>query len=225
MHLVDLAAGFLGAVPLVGSTIPIAVGTAFASHLQQLPRVTLAFFGEGATEEGVFHESMNFASLKRLPVVFVCENNLYSVYSPMSVRQPSHREVFLLAIGHGVESHQADGNDVDEVYRVTKRAVDKARAGEGPTFLEFKTYRWREHCGPNFDNHIGYREPEEFERWKVTCPVDRVRRRLIAEGRLSQEQLDVTRANVDREIAEAVAFAKSSPFPRREEIYTHLFAT
>src|SRR5581483_333859 len=106
MHLVDLAAGFLGAVPIVGSTIPIAVGTAFASKARGESRVTLSFFGEGATEEGVFHESINFASLKKLPVVFVCENNFYSVYSPLSVRQPAQREVFQQAIGHGVEDRK-----------------------------------------------------------------------------------------------------------------------
>jgi len=109
MHLVDPAAGFMGAVPIVGSTIPIAVGLAFANRLLKRDRVTAAFFGEGATEEGVFHESANFASLHRLPIVFVCENNLYSVYSPMSVRQPAHREVFQLAAGHGIVAHQGDG--------------------------------------------------------------------------------------------------------------------
>ncbi|HIO55582.1 MAG TPA: thiamine pyrophosphate-dependent dehydrogenase E1 component subunit alpha, partial [Candidatus Marinimicrobia bacterium] len=161
MHLVDLAVGYLGSAPIVGSTIPIAVGTAFGSTMRGDSRVTVAFFGEGASEEGVFHESLNFALLKKLPIIFVCENNLYSVYSSMEVRQPRVREVYEVARGHGIESRQGDGNDVDEVYEMTKRAVDKARKGGGPTFLEFKTYRWREHCGPLYDNDIGYRTESE----------------------------------------------------------------
>lgn len=224
MHLVDLAAGFLGAVPIVGSTIPIAVGTAFASQARGESRVTLSFFGEGATEEGVFHESINFASLKKLPVVFVCENNFYSVYSPLSVRQPAQREVFQQAIGHGVEAHQADGNSVEEVFRLTRAAVAKARAGDGPTFLEFKTYRWREHCGPGFDNHIGYRTPEEYESWKAQCPLDRARRQLLAERLLTAADEDRWQAEVAQEMAEAVAFAKSSPFPPRAAMVENLFA-
>ncbi|MBM3944711.1 MAG: thiamine pyrophosphate-dependent dehydrogenase E1 component subunit alpha, partial [SAR202 cluster bacterium] len=112
MHLVDLEAGFLGAVPIVGSTIPIAVGAAWGSRMRGEERVVVAFFGEGSTEEGVFHEALNFAALRRLPVVFVCENNLYSVYSPMSVRQPANREVYQVAAGHGVPSFQVDGNDL-----------------------------------------------------------------------------------------------------------------
>ena len=224
MHLVDLAAGFLGAVPIVGSTIPIAVGTAFASKARGESRVTLSFFGEGATEEGVFHESINFASLKKLPVVFVCENNFYSVYSPLSVRQPAQREVFQQAIGHGVEAHQADGNSVEEVFRLTRNAVEKARAGDGPTFLEFKTYRWREHCGPSFDNHIGYRTPEEYESWKAQCPLDRTRRQLMAERPAAAAEEARWQAELAREIEEAVAFAKSSPFPPRSAMTEHLYA-
>lgn len=223
MHLVDLAAGFMGAVPIVGSTIPIAVGLAFGAQLQGASRVTLAFFGEGATEEGVFHESINFASLKKLPVVFVCENNFYSVYSPLDVRQPSHREVFQQAIGHGVESHQADGNDVAEVLRLTQAAVEKARSGGGPTFLEFKTYRWREHCGPGYDNDIGYRTPTEYEHWKALCPLAHTHGQLLAAGTVAAE-LDTMQARIDLEIAEAAAFAKASPFPTRESASQPLFA-
>src|SRR5882724_167878 len=224
MHLVDVAAGFLGAVPIVGSTIPIAVGTAFASQLRGESRVTLSFFGEGATEEGVFHESINFASLKKLPVVFVCENNLYSVYTPMSVRQPAHREVFQQAVGHGVEAHQADGNSVEEVFRLTQAAVAKARAGGGPTFLELKTYRWREHCGPNFDNNIGYRTEQEYESWKAQCPLVRLRPQLLAKKLMSEADEARWQAELAREIEDAVAFAKSSPFPPRSAMTEHLFA-
>ena len=143
MHLVDLKAGFVGAVPIVGSTIPIATGLAFADRQLKRDRVTVAFLGEAATEEGVFHESVNFASLHQLPIIFVCENNLYSVYSPMGVRQPAHREVWQLAAGHGVAAHQGDGNDPLAVYALARAAAAHARSGQGPVFLELTTYRWR----------------------------------------------------------------------------------
>ncbi len=157
MHLIDLDAGFMGSTPIVGSTIPIAVGAAFGSVMQNDDRVTMVFFGDGAVETGVFHESLNFAALKKLPVIFVCENNLYSVYSPLEVRQPAGRRILNLALAQGIESIEGDGNNVELVHELCSRAVGKARKGGGPTFFEFATYRWREHCGPEYDNHIGYR--------------------------------------------------------------------
>src|SRR5215469_7287442 len=182
MHLIDLEAGFLGAAPIVGSTIPIAVGVAFGSVLRGENRVVTAFFGEGATEEGAFHEALNFAALKRLPVLFVCENNLYSVYSPLSARQPAGRDLFRLAASHGIESRQGDGNDVGAVHAMTGEALEHIRSGAGPAFLEFGTYRWREHCGPNYDNQIGYRSEEEFQRWRALCPIERWHKRGLSEG-------------------------------------------
>lgn len=224
MHLVDLEAGFVGAVPIVGSTIPIAVGTALASQMEGSDRVTAAFFGEGATEEGVFHESINFASLKKLPVVFICENNFFSVYSPLSVRQPPHREVFEQAKGHGVPGEQADGNDVRRVYKLMAKAVDRARRGEGPTFLEFKTYRWREHCGPNYDNDIGYRAVEEFESWRALDPIERLSKELSLESGLAHAPIAENERRIAAEIDEAVAFAKASPFPGSATMFDHLYA-
>jgi TPP-dependent pyruvate/acetoin dehydrogenase alpha subunit len=224
MHLVDLEAGFLGAVPIVGSTIPIAVGAAWGSRIRGEERVVVTFFGEGATEEGVFHEAINFASLKKLPVIFVCENNLYSVYSPMSVRQPAHREVVEVARGHGVEAYQADGNDVLAVRDLAGRAVAKARAGDGPMFLEFATYRWREHCGPNYDNTFGYRTESEFEAWKEKDPVPAFEHRLRAVGVLTDEILGALTAEVTAEIDDAINFAKASPFPDASEMDTFIFA-
>ncbi len=224
MHLIDRSVGFLGAVPIVSSTIPIAVGTALSSQLEKSNRVTLAFFGEGATEEGVFHESMNFASLRKLPVIFVCENNFFSVYTMMSPRQPAHREVSQQALGHGVEAHQGDGNNVEEVHHLVSTAVKKARAGEGPTFLEFKTYRWREHCGPNYDDHLDYRPAGEFEQWKKNCPIDRLRTRLISEGLLTDATMKTLSQNIATEIDDAFVAAAASPFPETFTMSQGLFA-
>lgn len=225
MHLVDLAAGFLGATPIVGSTIPIGVGAAFGCVVRGQPRLTVIFFGEAATEEGVFHESINFAALKRLPVLFVCENNLYSVYSPLSVRQPPGREVVSLARGHGLESYQGDGNDVVEVYRIAGEAIDKIRHAGGPIFLEFKTYRWREHCGPNYDNQLGYRSEGEFEEWKRRCPIARLRRSLIEGGLMREGEMEAITVELEAEVAEAVRFAKESPFPEERLLREHVYSS
>jgi pyruvate dehydrogenase E1 component alpha subunit len=218
MHLLDLDAGFLGATPIVGSTIPIGVGTALGSLLQGEARVTAVFFGEGATEEGVFHESLNFAAIKRLPVLFVCENNLYSVYSPLAVRQPPGRDAVALAAALGVPGARHDGNDAVGVARLAREAVRRARAGEGPTFLEFATYRWREHCGPNYDNDLGYRSPEEFEAWRTRCPVEGLRRSLESSGELGDGEHRRLEATLEAEMEEAVTHARRSPFPGYEEL-------
>lgn len=224
MHLIDLDAGFLGAAPIVASTIPIAVGVAFGVQMKNEPRVTLCFFGEGATEEGACHEALNFASLHKLPIVFVCENNLYSVYSPMAVRQPEGREVFWLAQSHGIESHQGDGNNVADVADRVCIAVERARSGGGPSFLEFKTYRWREHCGPNYDNRLGYRTEEEFQLWRERCPVEQCRERLLGGGHATQEQLEAMSDAIRGEIIDAVRFARESAFPEESMLLENVYA-
>jgi pyruvate dehydrogenase E1 component alpha subunit len=224
MHLIDLSAGFLCSVPIVGSTISIAVGAALGFRMRREQRVVVPYLGDGATEEGVFHESLNFAALKNLPVVFVCENNHFSVYSPLSVRQPDGREIVDLALGHGIESHRADGNDACAVYRLTAAAVAKARAGQGPSFLEFETYRWREHCGPNYDNDLGYRSIEEFERWRLRCPVATTRERLLARSILTPAEDEQIRDDIAAEIRDAVRFAKESPYPDPATLMEGVFA-
>jgi pyruvate dehydrogenase E1 component alpha subunit len=224
MHLIDLAAGFLGAAPIVGSTIPIAVGVAFGAILQGEPRVVVAFFGEGATEEGAFHEALDFAALKKLPVLFVCENNLYSVYSPLSVRQSDSRKAYRLAEAHGIESRHGDGNDAAEVHALTGEALDGIRSGGGPAFLEFDTYRWREHCGPNYDNHLGYRSEDEFLRWRALCPVERLRGRALENGAFDAEDEQQWTAEIQTEFAAALRFAKESDFPAPEKMLASVYA-
>ncbi len=224
MHLVDISVGFLGATPIVGSTVSIAVGVAFGSMMRGEPHVTVVFFGDAAAEEGVFHESLNFAMLKKLPVVFVCENNLYSVQSPLSVRQPEEREIFELAKGHGMESYQGDGNDVIKVHQMAERAIGKARQGGGATFLEFKTYRWREHCGPYNDFDLGYRTESEFQEWRRRCPIDMLKERLLSDGIFCNQDIDDMVSDLEAEIAEAVVFAKESAFPEKQLLLEHIYA-
>ncbi len=224
MHIVDLSVGFLGATPIVGSTIPIAVGVAFASAMRRDQRVTAIFFGDGAIEAGIFHESLNFAVLKKLPVLFVCENNFYSVYSPISVRQPEGREIFDIAKGYGVESYQRDGNDVFEVYNLVEKAVSKARQCGGPTFFEFKTYRWREHCGPNYDNDLGYRTEIEFQDWRQRCPIEKLRGQLLRDGILCNQDIEAMVSTLEAQIEGAIAFAKESQFPDETLLLEHVYA-
>jgi TPP-dependent pyruvate/acetoin dehydrogenase alpha subunit len=224
MHLVDLDAGFIASTPIVASTIPIAVGAAFGAVMQGLNKVVVIFLGEGAAEEGVFHESLNFAALKQLPVIFACENNFYSVYTPLAQRQPPGREVCELAKGHGIPVFQGDGNQVEQVYELATQAVQQARRGEGPTFLEFKTYRWREHCGPNYDNHIGYRTEAEFLHWQALCPIQSSQKQLLDRGILTVEDLTRMEKNIAQELEEAVNFAQSSPFPQPETLFQHIYA-
>lgn len=225
MHLIDRSAGFLGAVPIVGSTIPIGLGTALSSVLQGRPRLTVIFFGDAATETGVFHESINIAALHKLPVVMVCENNLYSVLSPLSVRKPAERDIVQLGKAHGVFTEQADGNDADSVYSLAGEAIAYARSGKGPAFIEFKTYRWYEHCGPSDDQHLGYRPPGELEEWKARDPLKMYMIKLRERDLVTESDIEVMEKTINSEIDEAVAFAKSSPFPARDQLTTHLYAT
>jgi len=223
MHLIDLSVNFLGTTPIVASIVPIAVGTAFASYLKDEIKVTVIFFGRAATEEGVFAESLNFAALKKLPVVFVSEDNFFSVYTPLSERQPKERKNIEIARAFGIPSAKGDGNDVQTVYNFSEKAVRHAREGKGPYFLEFETYRWREHCGPYFDNDLSYRSEDDYQEWKKKCPVKNFENFLIKEEILEKKQVNQMRESVQKEFEEAVAFAKSSRFPHPDEIFKDLY--
>lgn len=203
MHLIDRQAGFWGSTPIVAGTVPLAVGAGWASKLQGQSRLVVIFLGEGCFEEGVVHESMNFASLHRLPVLFVCENNGYSVYSNLAVRQPD-RAIYKLARAHGIASDAGDGNDVMAVRQLADHAVDSIRQGEGPFFLELHTHRWLEHCGPLYDDQLNYREEGELASWQLRCPVIKASDMLLAETDTSLKQ-NMTR--VEEEIREEVARA------------------
>ncbi len=223
MHLSDPAKGLIASVPIVASSIPLAVGTALSDQIDGNSNVSVTFFGDASVEEGVFHESANFASLRNLPVLFVCENNLYSVYTPLRDRQPS-RPLTELALAHGMKSIHADGNNVVEVFNAAQNAVKRARQGEGPTFLLLDTYRWREHCGPAFDNNIGYRSVAEYETWNNKCPIKASREILLHQQMLSVADEDVMVANFKREIDMAFEFAKSAPLPEPSTASVHVYA-
>lgn len=224
MHLTDRDAGFLAATPIIGSTVPIAVGTALSTVMKGEPRVTVVFFGDGVMEEGVVCESLNFAALKKLPIVFVCENNGFSVYSPLSVRQPDKRPIYKIPEAHGVPSQQSDGNDIMKVLETSKKAIECARNGGGPQFLEYSTFRWREHCGPNFDDDLGYRDPSDSLYWMGRCPVKLFRESLIVQGMMAEDDSQTMAREISQEIEDAVRFAKDSPFPDETSLYDHVFS-
>lgn len=205
------ALNFFGGAILAGA-IGIAVGVAYALHTRGKPHVSVAGFGEGATEEGAFWEAMNYAGLHRLPVIFICENNRYSVYSDQCKRQALDNICERVAT-FGVRTRQIFGNDVALTYRTLKSEVEAVRAGSGPALIEAMTYRWNSHVGPEDDSDNVYRTAEELAFWKRNCPIELLEENLRATGYLPANWRNTAEVDIRREIAENFAFAKSSAFP------------
>jgi pyruvate dehydrogenase E1 component alpha subunit len=197
------------------------VGSALASARLGLDRVTVIFFGDGAIEEGVFHEALNCASLYLLPVIFVCENNLYASHMPLDLRQ--HRsEIHEHAIPYGMPGLRIDGNDVFEVKSAASAAIARARAGEGPTLIECMTYRWRGHVGPGWDREFQIRPEAEIEEWIERCPIKRHHRRMLEAGGTDVRIAELD-TEIEAEVEEALAFARRSPFPKVEELLNFVY--
>ncbi len=224
MHLIDQGVGFMGSTAIVGNTIPVGAGLGLSIQLEGKDQLSCIFLGDSSTEEGVFAETVNFCAQRQLPVLFVCENNFYSVYSPLSVRQPTDRSIASMVAAMGIPSRVGDGNDALAVYLNTSEVVAEIRAGKGPRFLVFTTYRWREHCGPNYDNHLGYRTETEFLEWKARDPIPSLEQKLIEEGSITFEEIAHMNDLIEKEVAEAFAFAEESPFPDSAEAYQHVYA-
>lgn len=222
MHLIDKGAGVLGTVPMVASTIPIAVGAALAFSLRGTDQVSVAFFGDGATEEGLFHESLNFASLRRLPVLFVCENNLYASHLGLKARRRNDT-IQEFAFPYRMATERIDGNDAVAVYVAALNAVIRARRGEGPTLLECRTYRWRGHVGPKWDLDVGIRDRAELEFWISKCPIGNLERLFDVTGKLSSEERVSIWQAIHDEVSESVEFARLSPDPTEGELEEHVF--
>jgi TPP-dependent pyruvate/acetoin dehydrogenase alpha subunit len=222
MHPMDPSVGILGTSAIVGGGIPTAVGAALAAKLRGRRRISVVFFGDGASEEGVFHESLNFAALHKLPVVFVCENNFYATGSHISSRQP-HPEVWRHAAGYGIPGVAADGNDVLAVYATAGEAVARARTGEGPTLLEYATYRWKGHVGPESDCARGVRPEAELRQWQERCPVATFREFLLREGMADAPGLDALRARFEAGLDADLARAKAAPMPGPEALTQHVY--
>jgi pyruvate dehydrogenase E1 component alpha subunit len=224
MHLADKSIGFMGTSAIVGNSIPIGVGLGLYLQIQKIKQASCIFLGDGAIEEGVFYESANFAVLKKLPVVFFCENNQYSVYSPLEVRQPVGRSISQMVKGIGLNSQEVDGNDVIECFNATKQALEKARSGEGPQFLEFHTFRQLEHCGPNNDDHLSYRKPGELASWLERDPITSFTTYLLQKDLLSTEDFEIIKNEIESEINSAFQAAQNAPFPDADSFKFDVYA-
>ena len=209
MHLIDVAHGVMGTSAILGGTTPHAVGCALAFQMKKEKRVAIASSGDAVIEEGVFHESLNWASMKKLPVVFVCENNLYSTHTPLEERQPAI-EIYKRAESYGIPGIRVDGNNVLEVFSAAQKAIERARDGGGPTLIEAMTYRWREHVGPNFDFDLGYRTKRELDEWMDQCPIKNFKHIV------SVEEFKSLEAQLNEEIDVAIDFSRRSSFPNKE---------
>ena len=221
MHLVDTDVGFMGSTAIVAGTIPVGVGLSFSQKLKHSENITCIFFGDAAIEEGVFYESVNFAILKNLPVLFVCENNQFSCFTHLSERQPQNRKIFEMVSGLGIDSSECDGNDVIAVQERTAQLVNKIKKGEGPKFLELHTYRWLEHCGPNYDDELGYRTTNDIKKSRENDPI------IILEKKypeLIKSKKHTILKNLKTLTKNAFKFAEESNFPNQEEAYENLYS-
>ncbi len=220
MHLFDDKVGHVVSVPLVAASIPFAVGLALSFKMKGEDKIAVAFFGDGAVEEGIFWESLNFASVHCLPVLFVCENNLYATHSPILRRQPSEEIIWRIK-PHNVHACRiADANNVLNVTEIATLMVGLVRKNQ-PCFIEACTYRLREHWGPGEDWHLGYRSREEGEKWIAKCPFKQLKKVFDEEGIL-QSEIEKMDKLIKQEIDEAVEFAFNSPPPSQEELFTEV---
>ena len=220
MHLIDLEKGFLGSSAIVGNSIPVGVGIGYAKQLNKDESVSFIFLGDGAIEEGSFYESANFAVVHKLPVVFVVENNLYSVYTGLSPRQPEGRSISKLASAIGLHSDSVEDSDISTCYSKLVSLTDHARRGNGPSLIEISTYRKLEHCGPNDDDSLRYRPQYELTKLKERDLISAL------EDELSLSVLDgaAIKSEIEEEIEQAFSFAESSPFPTYEQATGDVYA-
>lgn len=221
-HMGDRVLGVVAGSGVVGGSIPVGVGVALAAKLQNSDRVCLTFFGDGASNRGDFHESMNLAAVYKLPIIFMVENNLYALSMSIKRHLPIEN-VAERAAGYGMQGVTVDGNDVVAVYEAVEQAIARARAGDGPSLVECKTYRWRGHS--ERDVKQVYRTKEEVEQFKAFCPIKRLRERLLSKGALKVELLDEIDAEVSQVVDRAVEYAESSPYPSPEEALNNVYAS
>ena len=223
MHLVDISVGHMGSSSIVGGGIPIGTGLALAIKMKGTRRVSVVFFGDGAADEGVLYESFNFAMLKELPVIYVLENNQWSVCSHISARQ-ADENIFHRASQDLLLAKKIDGNNVTTVYEATFQAVKRARQGLGPSFIECETYRILGHAGCKTQDPKGYRDQKEVEAWERKCPVNHFQNLLLQENALTAEDLADMEKQIACEIDDAFAFAQKSPLPTSEDLYMNLYS-
>lgn len=219
-HLGDLSVGVVSGTGIIGSHLPVGVGTALAAKLRSKDYVTVVFFGDGASNRGDFHEALNMAAIYKVPVVFVCENNGYAISTPQSYSM-AIKDIADRAAGYGIPGVIIDGNDFFAVYEATQTAYERARKGEGPTLIECKTYRWRPHSGRDVCDS---RPPEELAEWKKRCPIQRFTEFITSKGIATEEELKAIEQRAIEEVKDAIKFAEESPMPAGEETLLNVYA-
>lgn len=222
MHLSDPDKQIMATSAIVGGNIPMAVGAGLALKFRKSRNISVVFFGDGAVDEGAFYESLNFAALKKLPVMFVCENNFYATNSPQRARQPLDNivkkgEVF------GIKGFRCDGNDAIKIFNTSARLIEKIRKGSGPYLIECRTYRWKGHVGPDCDFEKGCRPKYELDTWLKKCPVIRLEAKLLKKGLLTETKIERIRRRIRQQIARAEIFAGRSHFPAAGELYADVY--
>jgi pyruvate dehydrogenase E1 component alpha subunit len=222
MHIADFEKGILGANGIVGGGIPIATGAGLGIRVLGQDRVVCCFFGDGASNQGAFHESANLASIWKLPVVYICENNLYGI-SMSQRRHQAVQDVAIRAVAYNMPGKVVDGNDVLAVLEAVKEAVALARGGGGPSLIECKTYRWRGHHEGDPNRGMRYRSAEEIAEWMAKCPIERVKQALLAQG-VDPKQLEQIHERIQKAIEDAVQFAEKSPLPALSAALEHVYA-
>ena len=220
VHLNDPEAGIIAASAILGQTMAVAVGTALAFSMDGRDQVAASFFGDGTVEEGIFHETLNFAVMRRAPVLFVCENNGFSTHTRLAVRQPATVSIHARAASYGMPARLVDGNDVFAVHDAARAAVAHLRRGDGPFFLECTTYRWREHVGPLWDYDKGYRTKAEVDSWVARCPIRRASEQLVGDGACTPAAIAAMERASQAEVDEAVVVARAASFPAVEDLTT-----
>ncbi len=224
MHLADFSIGILGESGILGSAIPTAVGAALGSQLQGNDRVAVSFFGDGASNEGAFHESINLAAIWKLPVIFLCENNQYAVTSSFK-KMVASENISDRAASYNIPGVLVDGQDVLAMHEAVSHAVERARSGQGPSLVEGRTYRYYDHSlGMNRIVRASYRSDEEMEHWKQRDPIDIHKKLLLSQDFATQAEIDQMEDEVKKQIDEAVEFARESPYPDPSELFDDMFA-
>ncbi len=219
MHIADPEIGILGANGIVGGGLGIATGAGLSARMRETDQVTICFFGDGATNQGIFHESLNMAAIWDLPVIYICENNLYGLTGPAE-QMVAVSDVAERAKSYNIPGEIMDGNDIDDVFETVGKAVKRARAGEGPTLLEAKTYRWEGHF---VGDPCVYRDKEEIEKWKEKCPIKRLEEKLTGELNVDKSTLKNIQKKLKEDMEEAVKYARESPEPEIESVYKDIY--
>lgn len=223
MHIADIDLGILGANGIVSAGMPIAGGAALSIKMRGTDQVVACFFGDGGSNQGAFHESLNLAAVWKLPVIYVCENNQYAISVAQS-RSGSIRDIYLRKDAYGIQGGMVDGNDVMAVHEAAKEAVARARRGEGPTLLECKTYRWRGHYEGEADRTYAYRSKQEIEEWMEKCPIKRFQKVLLGKGILNQDGLNQVGQEIQKDLEEAVQFAQNCTWPEPQDALRDLYS-